>query len=50
MTPPFYVRLLSKVSNKYYKHVLKVRINDGTDRISFEELAMLTGFDPKDID
>jgi|GEM_PF-1937420 len=50
MTRSFYVRLFSKVSNKYYKHVLKVRINDGTRRISFDELVMLTGIDPNDID
>ena len=44
-----YERLLPEIENIQLNELLQNRINDGKDRISFDELVKSVGFDPEDL-
>lgn len=45
-----YERLLPEIENIQFNETLLARINDGKERISFEELVANVGFDLKDLE
>ena len=44
-----YERLLPEIENIQLNELLQNRINDGKDRISFDDLVKSVGFDPEDL-
>ena len=44
-----YERLLPEIENIQMNELLQNRINDGKDRISFDDLVKSVGFDPEDL-
>ena len=45
-----YELLLPEIENIQFNETLRARINDGTERISFEDLVTRVGFNIEDID